>query len=95
MSAPLDRKAELERIGSERLAAEKEMERTSRRELVRSCLELVGSCVLGLFIMGVGFHVTDVQLGQVFLLGGMVVGYGGMALSLFAAYRRGEERGDW
>jgi hypothetical protein len=93
--AVFDRQAELERIASERLAAERAIERTARRELVRSCLELVGSCVLGLFIMGFAFYVTDYQLGQIFLLGGMVVGYAGMAISPFTAYRRGEERGDW
>jgi hypothetical protein len=50
---------------------------------------------MAVFDMGFAFYVTDYQLGQVFLLGGMVVGYAGMAISLFTAYRRGEERGDW
>lgn len=45
--------------------------------------------------MGYAFYVTDETLGQLFLFGGMAVGYGGMSYALLSAYRRGEERGDW
>ena len=66
-----------------------------RWALVRACLECIGSCCLGLVIMAFGFHVDDLELGKVFYYGGMVVGYGGITIALWGAYRRGEERGDW
>jgi hypothetical protein len=79
-----------ERFETERLA-----NRIMRRELVRTCLECFGSCFVGLVIMAVGFHVKDVELGKIWLYGGMIVGYVGILTALAGAYRRGEERGDW
>jgi hypothetical protein len=45
--------------------------------------------------MAFAFHTTDEQLGRIFLLGGMVVGYTGITIALAGAYYRGEQRGDW
>lgn len=86
---------ELERIGAERLEAEREVARTYRREMLRAALECVASCLIGLLLMAAGLHTTDLQLGKIFFFGGMLVGYTGITLSLFSAYRRGEQRGDW
>jgi hypothetical protein len=92
---PEQLRAELERIAAEREIAEREAERVVRVELVRVCLECIGSCVLGLFLMGYALHTTDKGTGQIAFLGGLVVGYSGIVLSLASAYRRGVERGDW
>lgn len=87
--------AELERIARERQTAEREVDRTYRRELARVVLELFGSCLLGLAGIGAGLHTTDRQMGMIYFWGGLVAGYAGMLLSLIRAYARGEERGDW
>jgi hypothetical protein len=82
-------------MARERLAAEREVERTYRRELVRTCVECLGSCLLGLFCMAYALHSNDQGYGQIAFWGGMVIGYTGIFLSLIGAYQRGEERGDW
>ncbi len=87
--------AELDRIARERGESEREANRESWRELARACFECIGSCVLGLVIMAFAFHTTDVVMGKALLAGGMAVGYAGIAVALYRAYRRGEERGDW
>jgi hypothetical protein len=79
-----------ERSDAERLATSQ-----SRRELARASLECLGGCAVGLVIMALGFHSTDVLIGKAFLYGGMAVGYGLILIALVSAYRRGEQRGDW
>lgn len=86
---------ELERIGRERLRAQHEVERKYRREMARVCLELIGCAILGMFIMGWAFHVTDREIGQILMWTALILGYSGMLLSLARAYLRGEARGDW
>jgi hypothetical protein len=88
-------KDELERIGRERLAAEREAERDSRWELARVCGECLGSSLVGGFVMMIALHTTDAGYGAIFWWGGMVIGYSGILISLVTAYRRGEKRGDW
>lgn len=87
--------AELERIAQERLAADLEARRDTRREFLRASLQCVGFCAAGLGIMFFAFYVDDLQIGRAFLWGGMLVGYGGISYTLLSAYRRGEHRGDW
>lgn len=70
------------------------MERAARLRLVRACVECVVACVVGLVIMGSGFAVNDVELGQILLSAGMLVGYGGMTLSILASYLRARDHGD-
>ncbi|MGH7676847.1 MAG: hypothetical protein ACRENU_00190 [Gemmatimonadaceae bacterium] len=89
------RRAELERIGQERLLASREADRLYRWELVRVCAEMIGWTVLGVGVSAFAFRVTDYDLGMIFLSGGMVINWGGVAVSLWLAHRRGEERGDW
>jgi hypothetical protein len=88
-------KAEYERIARERMEAEKEVERTYRGELVKVCLQCIGSCLAGMALLGVALHVTDHAIGMIFWWGGFVVGYSGITLALARAYLRGVERGDW
>ena len=91
----MDRKAEYERIGAERKAAERESRSILRGDLLRASLQCVGFCALGMSIMFWAFWVNDVLLGRAFLYGGMAVGYAGIAYAILSAYRRGEKRGDW
>ena len=90
-----ERRAELERIGQERLRQSREVERAYRRELVRVCAEMIGWTAVGVVISGFAFAVTDYQIGMILLSGGMLLNWTGVAVSLWTAYRRGEERGDW
>ena len=85
---------ELERIGRERLAAEREAERMRRRRFWRASLECVAASLAGLVIMGFAFHVTDRETGEILLTAGMLVGYAGIAWSLGRAYLSAEEHGD-
>lgn len=86
---------ELERVGQERLRAEREVSRNYRREMVRVCIELTGCAAVGLFIMFWAFYINDREMGQILWLTAFVVSYSGMLLSLARAYLRGEARGDW
>lgn len=87
--------AELERIATERIAAGEEVERAYRWELARVCVECIGSCFLGLFIIGFGLHSTDLDTAKIALWSGMLAGTAGVYGSVISAYRRGEQRGDW
>ena len=90
----IDRREEYERIGRERLAAEREVERDARRRLVRACVEVAVACLIGAVIMSFAFAVTDAELGRVLLLTGMVTGYAGMAVALGLAFMRAKDAGD-
>lgn len=90
----LHRQEELERIGRERLAAEREIERAARRRFLRAIAEVVGACALGMVILSFAFSATDRDTGMIFLWAGMLVGYSGMAYALLSAYWRAEREGD-
>ena len=89
------RQQELERIGAERLAAEREAQRDARRAIWRALLGLVASCGVGMLVLFFAFWTNDRELGLVFLWSGLLLGYGGMSYFLLSAFRRGVERGDW
>jgi len=88
------RQDELERIGRERLAAERDEERDRRWRFVRVLLECAGSSLVALVIIGTAFAVTDRQMGEILLLTGMIVGYSGCTYALARAYLSAEEHGD-
>lgn len=87
--------AEYARIGRERLEAELDMARVRRRDMLRSALECVVSCAMGMLGIGLAWRATDRATGMIIWWAGLAVGYSGIAASLLAAYRRGEKRGDW
>jgi hypothetical protein len=87
--------AEYERIGREREAAGREVERMYRWELARVCGEMLGWMALGMFVAMWAFRVNNYQLGMAFLYLGMLVNAVGMFWSFLAAYNRGQARGDW
>jgi hypothetical protein len=90
----LREQAELERIGRERLAASREVERTQRWELVRCCGEMIASAVVGMGLVGLALRANDRATGEVFLWTGVLVIVGGVFCSMALAYRRAEKRGD-
>jgi hypothetical protein len=92
---PPELQAEYDRIGRERLAASREMDRMYRWELVRTCGEMLGWTVTGCVIAAWGFHVTSPPRGRMLLMAGILVTWVGVLYSLIGAYRRGEKRGDW
>lgn len=69
--------------------------RDTRRDLTLTALACVASVVAGLALIGVAFHTTSYAIGRVFFIGGQLVGYTGIVVSLVRAYLRGERRGDW
>jgi hypothetical protein len=77
----------------DRARYEQESERAARRNLVRACAECGIACLVGLVVMGSAFHVNDGELGKGLLYGGLAVGYGGIGIALWRAYRRAEADG--
>jgi len=88
-------KAEYERIGRERDLAGREADRVRRWALLRVCGEMIAWTAISLVVAGFAFRVTDVQVGMVFLYGGMVINVSGIGYAIGSAYLRGERRGDW
>jgi hypothetical protein len=94
LSGVISRREEYERIGRERLVAEREAERAGRIRLLRACFEVAFACLVGAAIMFFAFYVTDAELGRILLLTGMVIGYAGMAVALGVAFLRAKDHGD-
>ncbi len=82
-------------MAAERVEAEEQASRITRRELAKVCLQCLGSSALGAVCMGYSWHVTDPDTGKIFWWGGMALGYSCITIALVTAYRRGEARGDW
>jgi hypothetical protein len=84
-----------EEVGLDRIEQEREVGRAMRFELLRVCLECIGSCALALVALGFALHTTDPTVGAIAWWSGMLIGYGGITISLSTAYLRGVARGDW
>ena len=85
----------LQQMAARRRDEARAADRDRTRDFVRTGLECVGWCVLGLGLIGWAIHTTDQQLGQAAFWTGLGVGNGGWLFSVLGAYRRGERRGDW
>lgn len=72
-----------------------ESKRDRRRDLVRTALECLAWCVIGLLCLGWAFHTTDPVMGRAAFWAGVGFGSAGIIFALLGAYRRGERRGDW
>jgi hypothetical protein len=87
------------RTSAERAAELTEDERVTRREVRRAFVWTLGGCLLSLGValglMGWGVYTKDPAFGQIALLGGLIVGYGGIAISIARFYLRGEHAGWW
>ena len=78
-----------------RLREADQADRDRRRDFFRTAAECLGWCALGLAGMAWGMHTTDALLGRGVFYAGVGAGNAGIILSVLAAYRRGERRGDW
>lgn len=67
----------------------------TRRDLTITALACVASAAVGLALLAIAFHTSSYAVGRVFFIGGQIVGYAGISVSLVRAYLRGERRGDW
>ena len=84
---------------AERAAELAENERVTRREIRYAVGWTLWGCLVSLGIalglMGWAVHTTDAGYGQIALLGGLIVGYGGIAISVARFYLLGERAGWW
>lgn len=85
----------LEQMAERRRDEARAADRDRTRDFVRTGLECVGWCVLGLVGIGWSISTTDQVLGEAAFWGGLGVGNVGWLFSVLGAYRRGERRGDW
>jgi len=98
---PRPAKAQRVRIPSpeERDAQLARAEREVLSDVRRAFVATLAGCVLwlmaGLGLMALAVHTTDPQLGQVAFLGGPIVGYSGITVTLARYYLRGEGQGWW
>lgn len=92
MPLPADVSDELER---RRAAEEREARRETRRDLTRTALACLAWAALGIASILTSAHTTNMWVGQAAFYGGIGVGNAGIIFTLLAAYRRGEQRGDW
>jgi hypothetical protein len=89
------RKELYEAMGRERDTAELEASHARRRDAIRTGALCVAWMLLGLYLLGWSVHTTDDRYAWLAFYGGLMVGNAGVVFTLLAAYRRGEERGDW
>lgn len=78
-----------------RAAAERESRWDEWRELARVVGEITLVTGLGMALVFLAFWTSDIQLGAIYWLLGCIVWIAGVSVAVLAAYRRGEERGDW
>lgn len=70
-------------------------ERDRRRDALRTMAACIGCALLGLVSVMWSAHTTDARLGWFAVYGGLLVGNGGVLVTLMYAYHRGQRRGDW
>ena len=88
-------KALLEEMQRNRDAEARAAARDTRRDHVRTALTCLAWSIVGCALMGVAFHSESEAIGRTFFIGGQLVGYTGIVVTLVRAYLRGERRGDW
>ena len=76
-------------------AADRAASNETVRDLVRTCGHLVFWVLAGWTFIGLSAYTTNIPFGWVLFWTGFAVWIPGVTFSLLAAYRRGEERGDW
>ena len=77
------------------LAAEERDHRRRRlRRLLWRVLGCLGSAAAGAGLMGLALHTSDARWGEIAFWGGLLVGYGGIFLTLLISYQQAQEEGD-
>ena len=85
----------LDEMAAVHLRQAAESERDKWKDLGATGVHCVLWSCLGIACIGGALHTTDIAYGKAAFYAGVAVGNGGVIFSLLAAYRRGEERGDW
>src|SRR3954468_21500963 len=101
--ARIDLKAEYQRIGKERVAADRVFERERRAFMIVTLVYCWGWTVAGLALIGVSFHIPatigwielprQMLLAKSYFWGGVMVGTGGAFGTLVYRWRQAMERG--
>lgn len=76
-------------------AAHRAAQSDTVRDLLMTCGHLAFWVACGLVFLGFALHSTDQGWASIFWKAGHTVWIAGVLFSLLAAYRRGEQRGDW
>jgi hypothetical protein len=92
MPIPPELREELQR---RRFAEHREAGRDTLRDYLRTALECIAWCILGLAMIAWSIHSTDQRYAKAIFWAGLGVGNGGIIFSILGLYRRGESRGDW
>jgi hypothetical protein len=92
---PRDLSEILDEMAEAHLRQAAQSERDKWKDLRRAALECVFWCWVGIACIGWALHSTDIAYGKAAFYAGIAIGNGGVIFTLLAAYRRGEERGDW
>lgn len=79
----------------DRAAAERDAQRETRLAWLRVLGEIAVWTIAGLTGIGLAWHSQDFGVGKAWWWSGATIWVGGVTTSVLAAYRRGEERGDW
>ena len=74
-------------------------ERRATRDAFRELVVTAACCfawtLLTYVMVAFAFHTTDRRVGGILFYGGLAIGYAGNFVTLYLAYNRGRERGDW
>jgi hypothetical protein len=73
---------------------ERQADRDRFRDYLRTSVECMAWSFSGLVCIGWSFHTTDMGWGQITFYGGLVIGNGGILVSLYCANQRALARGD-
>ena len=84
-----------EEIAARSRAEHEEAHRETVRDLVIASLQAMGWVAIGLFLIAWALHTTSESWGRIAFYSGVAIGNGGWIFTMLAAYRRGEQRGDW
>ncbi len=85
----------LQEMAARRRDEARAADRDRTRDFMRTGLECIGWCLVGLVGIGWAAYTTDETLGKAAFWTGLGVGNVGWLFSVLGAYRRGERRGDW
>jgi hypothetical protein len=87
--APASEPSEIdERRAAQLLEWQRDDERGRRREFWGTVAAMIASNLVGLLIMAQGFRVTDKELGEIFIMGGILVGQTLILVILVRAWLR-------
>jgi hypothetical protein len=76
-------------------ASGRDADRERWRDLIFTSARCFGWMLVGLALLESAYHTSDAKLGMVFWWGGITVGNAGVLVTVFRAFRRGQNRGDW